>query len=145
MKGASIACMKRFLILPLSALIALGVAQAAQKPGKGNGKGRGKPAAVAVFRSPDRGMIADYYARSGGLPPGIAKKDDLPPGLAKQLRRNGTLPPGLQKKVMPLPMDLEEQLPPCPPYVRRGLLGGMAVMWNSRSGLILDAFVAFGH
>jgi hypothetical protein len=43
-----------------------------------------------------------------GLPPGLAKKDELPPGLQKQLERNGRLPPGLEKRR--LPYDLERRL-----------------------------------
>ncbi len=33
--------------------------------------------------------------KPAGLPPGLAKRDELPPGLEKQLEKNGTLPPGL--------------------------------------------------
>ena len=33
----------------------------------------------------------------------------------------------------------ESRLPPCPPDVRRGLIGGTAVMWNTGTGVILDA------
>jgi hypothetical protein len=99
-----------------------------------------------VFRAEDRTIIADYYrSQPGGLPPGLTKRGGaLPPGLEKQLRRNGTLPPGLQKRVMPFPPALELRLPPCPVGVQRGFLGGVAVMWNSKSGLILDAAVIVG-
>ena len=40
-----------------------------------------------------------------GLPPGLAKKDELPPGLQKRLEKNGTLPPGLQKRALPAELD----------------------------------------
>lgn len=56
-----------------------------KKAGKGSGKGR-----------------------QGGLPPGLAKRDQLPPGLQKQLDRNGRLPPGLDRQA--LPADLENRL-----------------------------------
>ena len=39
------------------------------------------------------------YYRTEGLPPGLAKRDELPPGLQKHVRERGSLPPGLQKKV----------------------------------------------
>ncbi|MCC6383520.1 MAG: hypothetical protein IT304_13515, partial [Dehalococcoidia bacterium] len=40
----------------------------------------------------------------------------------------------------PFPPALEARLPPLLPDVRRGLIGGMAVMFNSRTGVVLDAF-----
>jgi hypothetical protein len=113
--------------------------------GKGHGKGHDKEAAGRSSRPLDPGIISGYY-RSNGLPPGLAKRNgDLPPGLQKQLRRNGHLPPGLEKKLAPFPMEIESRLPPCPPDVRRGIVGGMAVMYNSRTGLVLDAFVLAGR
>jgi hypothetical protein len=75
----------------------------------------------------------------------LAKRGDLPPGLEKQLRRNGHLPPGLEKKLVPFPHAVETRLPPCPPDVHRGFLGGVAVMYNSRTGLVLDAMAIVGR
>ncbi len=135
----------RLLVWVLAGLLAAGSSVAAnQNKGTGRGanaqanaeKGRGNQVAPAnVFRTEDRTVIAEYYrSRPGGLPP----------GLEKQLRRNGTLPPGLQKRVTPFPAELEVRLPPCPVGVRRGLLGGVAVMWSSKSGLILDAAAVLG-
>ena len=134
---------------------------AKQKPGRGHsrdeqafdsekpGRGRGHDPVPAsrYFRPTDTGMIRDYYrAQPGGLPPGLAKRGgNLPPGLEKQIRRNGTLPPGLQKRFEPLPPELEYRLPPCPEGFRRGFVGGVAVMWNPHSGLILDAVAIFRH
>ena len=122
----------------------------AHAQGKGKGKGRNKAAepeqaaTAQAFRSEDRAAIAGYYrSNPGSLPPGLAKRNgDLPPGIEKQLRRNGRLPPGLEKRLAPFPAEIESRLPPCPPDVRRGLIGGTAVMWNTRTGLILDAVVA---
>jgi hypothetical protein len=125
--------------------------------GKANGKGHGKghenseqgggkshQGYAVAFQSVDRRVIVEYFrAQPGGLPPGLAKRDDLPPGLEKQLRRNGKLPPGLEKKLVAFPPTVEAHLPPCPPEVRRGMVGGVAVMWNSRTGLIVDATVLF--
>ena len=134
-------------------LITLAPAAANQGRGKGKGhdkdqeksQGKGHEEARAVaFQQADRRVIVDYYrAQPGGLPPGLAKRSDLPPGLEKQLRRNGKLPPGLEKKLVPFPAAVETRLPPCPPDVRRGMVGGIAVMWNTRTGLIVDAAVLF--
>ncbi len=41
------------------------------------------------------------YYEGRGLPPGLAKRDQLPPGLEKHLLKHGSLPPGLQKKIDP--------------------------------------------
>ncbi len=131
-------------------IIATLLVPAAQAQGKGKGKGKGHykdeggpPVASGVFRPEDRAVITGYYGDPGNLPPGLAKRNgDLPPGLQKQLRRNGSLPPGLEKRLTPFPPSIESRLPPCPPDVRRGLIGGTAVMWNTRTGVILDAVVA---
>jgi hypothetical protein len=75
----------------------------------------------------------------GGLPPGLAKRDgDLPPGLQKQLRKKGHLPPGLQKKVTALPLNLEGRLHPLEPGLKRGFLGGRAVIYNEKTAVVLD-------
>jgi hypothetical protein len=34
-----------------------------------------------------------------GLPPGLAKREELPPGLEMQVEKNGSLPPGLAKRL----------------------------------------------
>jgi hypothetical protein len=132
----------RRLICVLAAATLL--AAPALPQGRGKGRGRGhqeeRPAKGGAF---DRAVIGDYYR--GGLPPGLAKRDGLPPGLEKHLRRNGTLPPGLAKKVAPFPPQLEARLAPCPPEVRRGIVGGVAIMYNSRMGLIIDASVLIGR
>jgi hypothetical protein len=77
--------------------------------------------------------------RSAGLPPGLAKRGgDLPPGLAKQLRRNGRLPPGLEKRLVPFPVELERRLPPLPPHYRRCFVGDRAIIYDQRTGIIVD-------
>jgi len=130
----------------LSALAAVLIAGA---HAQGKGKGHNKPSEAALpgsaqaFGPSDRDMISGYYRNPGNLPPGLAKRNgELPPGLEKQLRRKGHLPPGLEKRFSPFPANIESRLPPCPLEVRRGLIGGTAVMWDSRTGVILDAFVA---
>lgn len=86
-------------------------------------------------------MIVDYFHPSSGLPPGLAKRDgDLPPGLEKQLRRNGRLPPGLEKHLVAFPVELERRLPPPPPDCARAFIGAHAVIYNSRTRVVLDVF-----
>jgi hypothetical protein len=95
---------------------------------------------TAVFRSDHRRVIHEYYgAHPAGLPPGLAKRGgDLPPGLAKQLRRNGRLPPGLEKRLVPFPVELERRLPPLPPHYRRCFVGDRAIIYDQRTGIIVD-------
>jgi hypothetical protein len=99
-----------------------------------------------VFQPEERQIITDYFDRNAGsLPPGLAKRNgNLPPGLEKQLRRNGQLPPGLQKRMSSFPSDLEVRLPRLPDYCARGIIGSRAVIYNTRSGLILDVMAVFG-
>lgn len=73
-----------------------------------------------------------------GLPPGLAKREELPPGLQKHLERNGTLPPGLQKRLQPLPQSLEAKLPKTPEGVKRGVVAGSVVVIEERTSRILD-------
>ncbi len=151
--------MLRYLGLLTVVSIAIAPIQGMDGRGRGHGRGDDWPAAekprperghraevYRVYRSEDRTAILNFYrSRPGGLPPGLAKHGHLPPGLEKQLRRNGTLPPGLEKRFEPFPPELEYRLPPCPVGVRRGFIGGVAVMWNSQTGLVLDAVALFGR
>jgi hypothetical protein len=73
-----------------------------------------------------------------GLPPGLAKREELPPGLQRQLQRNGTLPPGLQKRIQPLPANLEKQLPKPPDGVKRVVVAGNVILLEERTSKILD-------
>lgn len=67
----------------------------------------------------------------------------LPPGLKKKYARTGQLPPGWQKKMEPMPVAIERELPPLPSGYGRGIIDGHAVIYNSRSGLIVDVAVLF--
>ncbi|MFQ5777418.1 MAG: hypothetical protein ACE5IP_05375 [Terriglobia bacterium] len=73
-----------------------------------------------------------------GLPPGLAKRDELPPGLERHLEKNGTLPPGLQKRIQPLPQDLERQLPKTPKGVKRVVVAGNVILLEERTSKVLD-------
>ena len=70
-----------------------------------------------------------------GLPPGLAKRQDLPPGLQKHIERTGRLPPGLEKRE--LPGDLRALLP-----IRSGqgyrVVGNDIVLIEIATELILD-------
>jgi|SRR5579884_2534035 len=119
----------------------------AQGRGRGNGRGRGQDeqasqaATVQRFSSTDVHVIRAWFAspqNRQGLPPGLAKREQLPPGLQKQLVRNGKLPPGLEKKIQPLPQPVEAQLPPLPEGIRRVAIAGNVVLWNQKTSVILD-------
>ncbi len=71
-----------------------------------------------------------------GLPPGLAKREQLPPGLQRQVQRNGVLPPGLEGRR--LPADLERQLAPLPRDYVRLQVGTDMVIMNSRTRVTVD-------
>lgn len=94
----------------------------------------------------DTRIIREWFsvpANMKGLPPGLAKKEQLPPGLQQHLARNGQLPPGLQKKIHPLPPALEARLTPLPEGRRRIIINGSIILLDQRKNLILDMFAAF--
>lgn len=123
----------------------------------GQGRGRGGRTAetpvatsavvsVGGFGSDERSIIVDWFSDSRnleGLPPGLAKREQLPPGLQRQLVKNGHLPPGLEKKIVPLPRVLEVQLPPLPESHKRVFIGGNIVLMNSSTSVIIDIFAVF--
>ena len=100
-----------------------------------------------VFSDHDRAIIRDYYAgghqhqHRKGLPPGLAKRDQLPPGLQKQLVKRGHLPPGLQYH--PLPYDLQRRLSPLPDDYARVMIEGSFVLFNENTRVIYDVFHGF--
>jgi hypothetical protein len=58
--------------------------------------------------------------------------------LEKHLERNGTLPPGLQKRVQPVPVELERRLPPLEVGYTRGVIGAHVVIYNRSTNVIVD-------
>jgi len=85
--------------------------------------------------------IRDWFGNNEnlqGLPPGLAKREQLPPGLQRHLEKNGTLPPGLQKKVQPLPESLDKKLPKTPDDVKRVVVAGNVILLEKRTSKILD-------
>ncbi|MFN7114335.1 MAG: hypothetical protein ACK4PK_08245 [Alphaproteobacteria bacterium] len=109
-----------------------------------------------VFSATERAIIDEYFAEKDkkkhgkkhgkghgkggkgrdGLPPGLAKKDQLPPGLQKQLKKNGTLPPGLVRNELPL--SLQNKLYPPKKGTKRILVGRDVVLIDTKTDLILD-------
>ncbi len=120
---------------------------ASPQHGKGHGKNKTVgdevretlPESEPVFTVEER-LVIHSWAQNGrsGLPPGLAKRDQLPPGLQKHLQKHGTLPPGLQKKVQPLPVALERQLHVLPTGYRRVVIGGNIILMNEKTALIYD-------
>jgi hypothetical protein len=116
----------------------------AQGHGNGHGKDHDKHAADEdqddhYYQERDRESARGWYEEhQNNLPPGLAKKDRLPSGLEKQLVRRGTLPPGLQKRLQPVPVDLERRLPPPPPECAHVLVGGHIVLFNQRTNVVVD-------
>jgi hypothetical protein len=118
--------------------------------GKGHGKGHDKDKEGdddsyehIEYSSHDREMMHEWYQEhEHGLPPGLAKRDQLPPGLEKQLRERGTLPPGLQKKIEPVPEDLERRLPPPPEGCgcRHVIIGGHIVLLSIKTNYVYSVF-----
>ncbi|MBL8510688.1 MAG: hypothetical protein JNM52_03490 [Betaproteobacteria bacterium] len=78
------------------------------------------------------------------------KEKGLPPGLQKKLDRDGQLPPGLQKRLSrgdaiprevekaPLPVELERKLVKLPPDYGRAVIGVDIVLFDKKSGIVLD-------
>jgi hypothetical protein len=58
--------------------------------------------------------------------------------LQKQLDRNGRLPPGLQKRLEPLPVDLDRRLPRLPEYWERVIIERDIILIDRRTERILD-------
>lgn len=121
--------------------------------GRGNSGNKGRPApaptapahtrvassgpsisASISFGSQHVHVMRDYYG---------PRFRALPPGLQKKYARTGQLPPGWQKKMEPLPVHLERDMPRLPDGYRRGVIDGHAVIYSSRAGTIVDVAVLF--
>ncbi len=140
-----------FLIFALGILIPLAIAG---EQGRGNSAGKGnrpnvaepgnnsaRAAAQGGFTREHERIIREWFSNSSnlaGLPPGLAKREQLPPGLQRQLLKNGKLPPGLQKRIQPLPSQLEARLPRLPSGQRRIVIAGNVILLEERTAAILD-------
>ncbi len=88
------------------------------------------------FQEQDVRIIREYYE---------PRYRSLPPGLAKKYRRTGQLPPGWQKKMQPLPVEVERRLVVLPPEYRRGYIDGTVVVYSPRTQVIVDVVALFGR
>lgn len=139
--------MKRLILVVAITWLLLGQILAAAPPPQGRGRKHAhKEHARSEYRSDSRVdmhvafgradvvIIRDHYA---------PRYRNLPPGLRKKLARGGQLPPGWQRKFEPFPVGLERRLPPLAPDYRRGVIDGHAVIYRSRSNVIVDIAVLF--
>lgn len=94
-----------------------------------------------VFDDRQETIVRDWFSNRQnlkGLPPGLAKRNQLPHGLQRQLQKNGSLPPGLQKRIQLLPVELERLLPDLPHSIQRGMIGVDVVLMDKTSMRVLD-------
>ena len=138
--------MRRMFWMTLAGvLLGSTVATTAPKQGKGHKKAHHEHATTAdrsdshvnvhvVFGSGDVTLIREHYA---------PRYRNLPPGLQKKVARGGQLPPGWRKKFEPFPVALERRLVVLPSPYRRGIMDGHAVIYNTRSNVIIDVAVLF--
>lgn len=92
-----------------------------------------EPKAAKKSKGKNKNKNAKGKGRGNGLPPGLAKRDQLPPGLAK---RGNQLPPGLMKS--DLPPELEKTLPKLPDNVERVVVDTNVILVQKGTDLILD-------
>ena len=138
--------MKRIIWMTLAGvLLGSTVATTAPKQGNGHKKANHEHATMAdrpdshvnvhvVFGSGDVTLIREHYA---------PRYRNLPPGLQKKVARGGQLPPGWRKKFEPFPVALERRLVVLSSPYRRGVIDGHAVIYNSRSNVVVDVAVLF--
>ena len=86
------------------------------------------------FRDEHLRVIRDYY-----------RVHELPPGLAKKYYRTRELPPDWDRRVQPLPYEVERGLPPVPPGCARGYVDGYAVIYQPRTHFVIDFHAVFGN
>jgi hypothetical protein len=87
-----------------------------------------------AFSAADVKIIREHYA---------PRYRNLPPGLRKKVARGGQLPPGWQKKYEAFPVALEQRLPRLSPEYHRGVVDGHAVIYNSKTSVVIDVAVLF--
>lgn len=140
--------MRRVLCLLVGGVLVVGASVAAAAPPQGKGKKHARherarndkearDASVAVhvtFASADVTILRNHYA---------PRYRALPPGLQKKVARGGQLPPGWQKRFEPFPVAIERELRPLPPGYRRGIIDGHAVIYDSRTNVVVEVAVMF--
>jgi len=92
-----------------------------------------------IFSAYDREKIIYHYKKDReqqGMPPGLAKKQELPPGLQKHIKKHGKLPPGLEARR--LPESLERTLDRLPEGYVRMKVGGDVVLMDEKTRVVFD-------
>jgi hypothetical protein len=92
-----------------------------------------------IFSAYDREKIIYHYKKGRelqGIPPGLAKKQELPPGLQKHIKKHGKLPPGLEARR--LPESLERTLDRLPEGYVRMKVGGDVVLMDEKTRVVFD-------
>jgi hypothetical protein len=141
--------MKRLWYMAIGAMLIQATAAAApsKDKDKDKNKGHGKQQTVTTaapadtraavhisFSSADVRIIREHYG---------TRYQNLPPGLRKKVARGGALPPGWQKKYEPFPDTVERRLGRLSAEYHRGVFDGQAVIYERRSGIIVDVAVLF--
>jgi hypothetical protein len=110
------------------------VVEGSQGQGKKNGHAESSVSLHLVFGRADVVILRDHYS---------PRYRDLPPGLYKKIARGGQLPPGWRKKFELFPAEVDRRLAPLPAGYGRGVIDGHAVIYNSRTNVIVDVAVLF--
>ena len=134
-----------FTVLLAVALVApVAGAQGRSKSKKKKSKSSSDGTSLSVdfsFGSGGDRIVREFFgnpSNTAGLPPGLAKREELPPGLQRHLEKNGVLPPGLQKKLQPLPTSLTSHLPKPPDGVEFQFLAGNVLAVEVSTHKVLD-------
>jgi hypothetical protein len=72
-------------------------------------------------RQAARGWYNEHHDR---LPEGLRDRDRLPPELESRLQVGVLLDHDMRHRIHPVPAELIERLPPCPPHYRYVIIGG---------------------
>lgn len=99
-----------------------------------NDRDRHRRYSESCFRDEHLRVIREYY-----------HERPLPPGLAKKYYRTGQLPRGWERRIQPLPYEVERSLPPPPPGCARGYVDGYAVVYEPRTRVVFDFHAVFGN
>ena len=116
-----------------SSLVVLAVALLTAAPAFAK-HGHQKKYEVCYLQPHDVRIVREYYE---------PRNRSLPPGIAKKYARTGQLPPGWERKVQPLPVEVERRLVVLPPDYRRGYVDGSVVVYSPRTHVVVDVVGVF--
>jgi len=118
MKTKKLLCMSATALLAL-ALPLMGGGTFAQD--RDRDKDRDHPRFEDRDRQAARGWYNEHHDR---LPEGLRDRDRLTPELESRLQVGVVLDQDLRHRIHPMPAELIERLPPCPPHYRYVIIGG---------------------